>query len=380
MFAARGCVELTKEHSNIGTKRLSNIELLRIISMLLIITTHFWGHGIDLASIEPFTLPYYFGWFVKGISYVSVNTYVLISAYFLCRSKFQVNKLLILWFEIEFYSVSLYVLAVFSNTVHFSLKGVLTALFPVCTGEYWFVTIYIGLFLLHPILDFFIAAMNRRQHGVTVAILILLFVVIPNVFFFSKWLNFGTGYGIVWFVVLYFIGSYLRLYVTKEWIKKNATKIRILSVVFLLLPGISRIVIAFTTRLILGHVVGAGLFFSNNSIIIVPATILFFLTFLTFDIKNKKIEKVINKLSSGSFAVYLIHDNPNISTKMWSILAEGIHLYDMRLVIEFLGVIIGIYVACVIIDAIRRQLFKIVNNISVGNKIDIFINKVFNIQ
>ncbi len=58
---------------------------------------------------------------------------------------------------------------------------------------------------------------------------------------------------------------------------------------------------------------------------------------------------------------------------MWSILTEGIHLYDMRLVIEFLGVIIGIYVACVIIDAIRRQLFKIVNNISVGNKIDMFL-------
>ena len=373
-------IELIKEHSNIVTKRLSNIELLRIISMLLIITTHFWGHGIDLASIEPFTFPYYFGWFVKGVSYVSVNIYVLISAYFLCRSKFKVSKLLALWFEIEFYSVSLYALAVLSNIVLFSIRGVLTALFPVCTGEYWFVTIYIGLFLLHPILDFFIAAMNRRQHGVTVIILILLFSVIPNIFFFSKWLNFGTGYGIVWFVVLYFIGSYLRLYVTKKWIKRNTMKIRILSIIFLLLPGISRIVIAFSTRLILGHVMGAGLFFSNNSIIIVPATVLFFLMFLSFDIKNEKVGKVINKLSSGSLAVYLIHDNPNISSKLWDILTEDIHLDDMRLIIEFLGVIIGIYVSCIIIDAIRRQLFETANNISVGNKIDIFINKVFYIQ
>ena len=256
----------------------------------------------------------------------------------------------------------------------------MTALFPVCTGEYWFVTIYIGLFLLHPILDFFIAAMNRRQHGVTVIILILLFSVIPNIFFFSKWLNFGTGYGIVWFVVLYFIGSYLRLYVTKKWIKRNTMKIRILSIIFLLLPGISRIVIAFSTRLILGHVMGAGLFFSNNSIIIVPATVLFFLMFLSFDIKNEKVGKVINKLSSGSLAVYLIHDNPNISSKLWDILTEDIHLDDMRLIIEFLGVIIGIYVSCIIIDAIRRQLFETANNISVGNKIDIFINKVFYIQ
>lgn len=96
------------KYNNIENKRLSNIELLRVVSMLLIIATHFWGHGIDLAAIEPFTLPYYFGWFIKGISYVSVNIYVLISAFFLCKSKFRVSKLLVLWLEIEFYSILFY--------------------------------------------------------------------------------------------------------------------------------------------------------------------------------------------------------------------------------------------------------------------------------
>lgn len=373
---------MTKEYSNTRCKRLSNIELLRIFSMLLVIATHFWGHGIELKSIEPFTLPYYFGWFVKGISYVSVNTYVLISAYFLCKSKFKISRLLMLWLEIEFYSIFLYLIAILSKTIHFSSKGILTALFPICTGEYWFVTIYIGLFLLSPILNFFIATINRKQHEVIIVILCLLFVIVPNIFFFSKWLNFGTGYGIVWFVVLYFIGSYLRLYVSREWINRNTMKIRLLSILFLALPGISRIIIAFFTRLILGHVVGGGLFFANNSIIMVPATILFFLMFLTYDIKNEKLESVINMLSSGSFAVYLIHDNPNISTKMWNILIYNIHLYDFRLVVDFLAIIIGVYVICAIVDVIRQRLFKPIVHLLTKKdyKIDIFINEMFCIK
>lgn len=266
------------------------------------------------------------------------------------------------------------------NIVRFSIKGALTAIFPVCMGEYWFATIYVGLFLLHPILNFFIAAMNKRQHKIVVAILILLFVFIPNVFFTSKWLNFGTGYGIVWFVVLYFVGSYLRLYVTREWIRKNAISIRILAILFLFLPGISRIIIAAVTNAVFGHVVGAGLFFSNNSIIIMPATVLFFLLFLTYDVNNINVRGVINKLSSSSFAVYLIHDNPNISTQMWNILTEDIHLNDMRLIIEFLIIIIVIYIFGFVIDNIRQWLFKPISRISVGNEIDLFVNENFKLR
>ena len=358
-------------------QRMYNIELMRIISMLLVITTHFWGHGIELTSIPVFTFPYYFGWLMKGISYVSINTYVLISSFFLCQSRFKIKKFFSLWLEIEFYSILIYGVTCIAGIISISFKGIMMALFPICSSEYWFVTIYVGLFLLSPILNFVIKSMNQKQHLATIVIMCILFVLIPNVFFFSKWLNFGSGYGIVWFVVLYFIGSYIRLYLEEKCIKKKKNLIGLLAFIFLLLPFISRIVIAFATKLILGRVVGAGLFFSNNSILVVPATVLFFLFFLTIEIKSERIKRIISFLSAGSFAVYLLHDNPNISGYIWGLMVSNIHLNDARLIIEFGLVVIFIYLVCAFFDYFRRLSFKKVHNIHLGTDIDKKINDLF---
>lgn len=363
--------------NNSSHQRMYNIELMRITSMILVITTHFWGHGIDLASIPAFTFPYYFGWLMKGISYVSINTYVLISSFFLCQSRFKIKKLFSLWLEIEFYSVLIYGLSCIVGIINISVKGVVTALVPICSSEYWFVTIYVGLFLLSPILNFVIKSMNQKQHLATIVIMCILFVLIPNVFFFSKWLNFGNGYGIVWFVVLYFIGSYIRLYLEEKCIKKKKKLIGLLASIFLLLPFISRIVIAFGTELILGRVVGAGLFFSNNSILVVPATVLFFLFFLTIEIKSERIKRIISFLSAGSFAVYLLHDNPNISGYIWGLIVNNIHLNDARLIIEFGGIVVSIYLVCALLDYFRRLAFKKINNMPFGTEIDKKINDLF---
>lgn len=364
---------------NTDNMRMYNIELMRIVAMMLVITTHFWGHGIDLASIPVFTFPYYFGWLMKGISYVCINSYVLISAYFLCQSKFKIQKLIFLWLEIEFYSVLIYIVSVITGLNSISIKELIMAVFPVCTSEYWFVTIYVGLFLLYPIVNFVIKSMNKKQHLATIAILCALFVVIPNVFFFSKWLNYGAGYGIVWFVVLYFIGSYIRLYTTDDWIQRNKNVLRVLTAIFLILPFISRIIIAFGTKLILGKVVGSGLFFSNNSILVVPATILFFLLFLTVDIKSVRVGKVISFFSAGSFAVYLIHDNPVISDFLWTMLVNKVHLYDGRLIIEFVLIVIGIYLVCSVFDFFRRIVFKPISKLHFYTKIDLKLNNLFKV-
>lgn len=117
--------------------RLENIELLRVISMLLILTTHFWGHGINLKSIEPFTFSYYFGWFLKGISYIAVNIYVLISSYFLCVKKFSSQRLLKLWIEVEFYSILIYIISLLLNFQKISVLGIVKAFFPILMKEYY---------------------------------------------------------------------------------------------------------------------------------------------------------------------------------------------------------------------------------------------------
>ena len=85
--------------------RESKIELLRIFSMLLIISLHWGGYCINILTLKLYSFEWFFCWFIRGIAYISVNVYVLITAYFLCKSPFRIRKLIKLVVEVWFYSV-----------------------------------------------------------------------------------------------------------------------------------------------------------------------------------------------------------------------------------------------------------------------------------
>lgn len=355
-------------------QRMHNIELLRIVSMLLVILTHFWGHGIDLIAIEPFTFAYYVGWLFKGMSLVSVNLYVLISAFFLCESKFSLKKLVLICLEVEFYSITLYFISLSMKWTVFSPLGCIKAMLPIMSSEYWFATAYVGLLLLTPMLNFTIKHMNRRQHEFSIIILSLLFSVLPNMFFYSRWLNFGEGTGIVWLCVLYFVGSYIRRYIYGK--KQHKAVVNVLSIIALGLPFLSRIAIAWGTKTLLGHVVGAGLFFSFNSVIIYPASVLIFIAFLNMRIPQS-LGRIINWVASAAFGVFLIHDNTYLSTVMWSVVRSRIHLEQISLIWECMFSVIIIFVGCMLIDKVRELFFRPIRRIPFGNKVDMLINNTF---
>lgn len=355
-------------------QRMYNIELLRIVSMLLVILTHFWGHGIDLIAIEPFTFAYYIGWLFKGMSLVSVNLYVLISAFFLCESKFSLKKLVLICLEVEFYSITLYFISLFMKWTVFSPLGCIKAMLPIMSSEYWFATAYVGLLLLTPILNFTIKHMNRRQHEFSIIVLSLLFSVLPNMFFYSRWLNFGEGTGIVWLCVLYFVGSYIRRYIYgKIW---SNMVVSVLAIIALGLPFLSRIVIAWGTKTIFGHVVGAGLFFSFNSVLIYPASVLMFIAFLNMRVPQR-LGQVINWIASATFGVYLIHDNTCLSTVIWSVVRRRIHLRQMSLIWECMASVFIIFIGCMFIDKMRELIFKPIHKISFGKRVDMLVNNTF---
>lgn len=347
--------------------RNSNIELLRIISMMMIISLHFCGHCVDISNVEMFSFTYFFGWFFRGLSHVSVNVYVLISAYFLCKGTFKFKRLVKLVAEVWFYSVLIYVLYCATGRTTLSFGGLIHTALPVLFGEYWFATIYVGMYILSPFLNKALTAFDQKETKNLILVLLLLFSLIPNIFFYSKWLNFGEGYGIVWFVVLYTIGTYIRNYVTTDSIVANKRKIYWLCALFCALPVISKATIAAVTTAIVGHQVASGAFFLNNSIIVLPASVLVLLTFLTFDIKGAAISKCINFIAGSCFAVYLIHDNNRVRNDLWNFVHEHLDINSLNIVWQYFLWIIIIFTACVAIDLVRRLLIYIVTQIA--NKI-----------
>lgn len=89
------------------SKRNYGIDLLRIISMFMIVILHVLGQGGILKGTEVLSLEYNLAWALEIFCYCSVNCYALITGYVMIDSKFKYNKMVKLWVEVVFWSVSL---------------------------------------------------------------------------------------------------------------------------------------------------------------------------------------------------------------------------------------------------------------------------------
>ena len=69
--------------------RKSNFELLRIISMMMIIGLHYFHSemGGAIGQQKPNELNFYITYFLEGLFHTSVNCYILITGYFMANKK-----------------------------------------------------------------------------------------------------------------------------------------------------------------------------------------------------------------------------------------------------------------------------------------------------
>lgn len=86
------------------TTRETNIELLRIVAMIMIILHHLAIYlrntKVPLTTTGRCLTTSFF-----GLGKLGVNIFVLISGYFLINSKFKTKKVIKLWLQVVFYSV-----------------------------------------------------------------------------------------------------------------------------------------------------------------------------------------------------------------------------------------------------------------------------------
>lgn len=298
-------------------QRMANIELLRSISMFMVIAIHLFTKTSVLWNIDPKRPVYAMSWLLYGLCMTGVNCYVIISGYFLSGSKFKLEKLLKIYIQVLFYSV----------TVSFAAKSIpgvemesslISVFLPITNREYWFATVYIGLYCLMPFLNLFIKALNKKQFQGLLAVLSALFCVIPTVLRADGWLEDGGAYGIVWFSFLYLIGAYIKLYNKDE----RRKKIWLWYAGAVLLIPVSKFAIMFAGGF--QNIVGAdkisrisGVFYCFNSIPALCASVLLFVGFLQLKIVKPGLVYLINLASGTTFGIYLIHNNKNISHYLW---------------------------------------------------------------
>ena len=295
-----------------GKVRNSNIELLRIVSMLMIVILHFLMHGQILKWSAFGSKEYAIYWMIEAFVFVSVNAFVLISGYFLCLSEFKVSRLMRIWFQVLFYSI---ICTIFCMAIEgVSLKSLVKAIVPLTAKQYWFATTYVLMILFSPLINMAIREMNRKQHQLAVWLIAIILCAMPTVFVWERDLI-TKGMDYTWFLALYIIAAYIRKYGIPKWM---TMKVCIWTyVICSLITGGVRIPLGIlSNHLGFGYTL-SGLFFRYNSMLVAGASIALFCFFLQLRIREGGLNRLILQVAPLTFAVYLIHDHPLIRDLLW---------------------------------------------------------------
>ena len=194
------------------SSRHAGFELLRILSMMMIVLMHGIGHGGLGTTAAPGTFPYFTYWLLFMLGRVSTNCFVMLTGYFMWQSKTKVSRLFRIEMQVLFYSLLTFVIGLFVNSVSLSAGTLLRAVFPTTSCVYWFCSCYFILYLAIPLLNKIIASLTRAQHRFMLIVLFLLFSLWSTVCFWSGMARVENGYSYVWFFVLYFTAAYLSIY------------------------------------------------------------------------------------------------------------------------------------------------------------------------
>ncbi len=345
--------------------RQANLELLRIICMLMVVTMHLVNHGNLITFAKQGSASYYLVWTLFGVSFSCITIYILISGYFLIDSRFSSWKLAKLGGQVFFYAFGITALFWLFGGAQKELKIMVYSLLPISSDFYWFISMYVGMYLFAPLMNKLIRALTKRQLECAMALGFVLVAVWPNLIYFSSALNTAGGVSISWFLVAYLFGAYLKLYYQPDG--RFGRKLLLALGALLLIPA-SRFLIEALLKTPLGKISilddlmwGYSVFYSYDSILVSLAAFLLFVAFLNLDIRPGRAAKGIVKVGGAAFGVYLIHDHYYIREMLWTKINGVDWLDKWYLLPACVGVIAAVYVTCTLIELLRQRLFAPIN-------------------
>lgn len=295
-------------------KRNSNIELLRVFSMLMIIAHHYVVYGVmqnydpDIAYIS-----YQQGSVINKIiaqlllpgGVVGVGIFFLIMGYFGIQSNhIKVTPIIK---DTLFYSVlGLFVyliLWILGFVDLYNIKNsILSCITPVANSTYWFVSVYIILSMMKPFLNQVVESIGGGYKICTLLIVLLIYYSIVRY-------NTATYLGIINGFVFFIIGAVIKKYETMLCSKKSILYL-ILGltgwILYVLFNNISWFDIDFVNGIL--SIVGICFWGTMSAAC-------FFLFFIS---KAEFLNTKINKIASTTFSIYLIHEHPLFRRTLWS--------------------------------------------------------------
>ena len=347
-------------------ERSSNLELYRIVCMLLIIAHHFVVNS-GLTSVDgvmmtnPTNVKTLFLWMFGMWGKTGINCFLLITGYFMCKSEITIKKFVKFLLQIYLYKFVIFTIFLLTGYEAISFERIVKLFMPVWGINSNFMGCFLVFYLTIPFWNILIRNMTQKQHQLLLLLLLTVYTVLGSVPTFAVSFNYVT-----WFGIIYLIASYIRLYPQKIYENRR------------LWGGVtmSSIALAICSMLVMQFFVGnhAQYFVSDsNKFFAVVVAVSSFLWFKNLDIRYSKI---INTLGAATFGVLLIHANSNaMRTWLWRDMVDCVGHYALplwQLVLYSMGVVIVVFILCSLIDIFRAKYLE--------PKYMVYIERKFNIK
>ena len=353
---------ITKQQHNSPKERMTNLELLRVVAMMLIIAAHFLGKGGWLAPLTEQTMPRmgYLAWAMEALAIESLNAYMLLSGYFLVESSFKVKRLLQLLLQVLFYSITIGMAAAafgYLPEEGFSIYYLATLCLPISTNHYWFMTAYFLVYLLAPLLSQGVKKLTKRQFQTVLCLLLFLFCIIKSVMPIPLSTDM-QGYDSVWYICVFLVAAYIRLYGIPFF--KSAGR----CLTIYLTSGAGIFVFALLLRFLylrtgkLSNMLTIG--YSHNHILAFLASVALFYFFCHLKIKSGGFSRFLCRIAPYTLGVYLWHEHVAVRYEWpgWIYAVVGRPDNGVMLVLYTLFAVALVFSIGILLDMLRSLLFR----------------------
>lgn len=328
--------------------RQSNIEVLRILSMFLVMLVHYLPlrspTTIEVVINAP--MKAFLNLELGSISIICVHCFILISGYFGIR--WSAKSFLSLIFQLLYWAFIGYFLAQYfmepfvPSGYTYSFKSFLSQMLGWYQGR-WFVSAYIVLYIFSPIINDFIKDSSEKS----LLRYLIVFYVFSTIY---GWVigsqEFNAGLSAISLMGLYLIGA---------WLRKSERKCVTWSLWYDLVGYIACtfiLTLGSAGLLLLG--VGSSIYGYLNPLVIIESIFLF----QFFRKINLGSIKWVNFLAASAFSAFLLHCHPYFGvqcSKMW----RSLHQYDYALIYVLASITI-LFVVAVLIDKIRVVIWNVI--------------------
>ena len=189
--------------------RNSNIELLRIVSMIMVLALHSNYMALGVPDGGNNWLSDGLRMFFNFFSIVAVDVFILMSGWFGIKcSRLGFCKFV---FQCAFFLVGAYLVGTCLSGTAPSIKELVNAFFI----KQWFVQAYMLLYILSPVLNHFADYAERKVQFI-VLLAFFVFELTYDVCFDTINVNISHGYYVISFVGLYLLARYVRIFSISE--------------------------------------------------------------------------------------------------------------------------------------------------------------------